>query len=234
MNNTVRILVIDDESQENALDRIVNDLRNQLQVNYRQISVLDEDYFNENLSLYDKSKLASKIEQTLKWSPTIILVDYDYGDEAILGGLNGIDVIDMIHHTKRRKVPIILYSADQKKVIRNIINTNESDRLELDTVVEAVNKLMDYKIAKICKRNSYEEEVVRMLKSDITPTPTSILCQLLRENGDRVFNSCCPPLNGKTFNEISELLEEDNNGKANEWLNAILEQVVAYLTKVNE
>lgn len=233
MNNTERILVIDDESQENALDRIVNDLRNQLQVIYRQISVLDEDYFNENLSLYDKSKLASKIEQTLKWSPTIILVDYDYGDEEILGGLNGIDVIDMIH-TTRKKVPIILYSADQKKVIRNIINTNESDRLELDKVVEAVNKLMDYNIVKMCARNSYEEEVVRILKSNIAPSPTSILCQLLRENGDRVFNSCCPPLKGKTFNEIAELLEEDNNGKANEWLNAILEQVVAYLTKVNE
>lgn len=233
MNNIVKILVIDDENQKNALDKIANDLKNQLQVDSEQIEVLDPDFFNDDVSLYDKSKLEDEIDLKLKWAPTLILVDYDYGGDESLAGLNGIDVIELIHN-KRKKVPIVLYSADQKKVIKNVVNNRDSDRLELDKVVEAVNKLMDYNIVKMCARNSYEEEVVRILKSNIAPSPTSILCQLLRENGDRVFNSCCPPLKGKTFNEIAELLEEDNNGKANEWLNAILEQVVAYLTKVNE
>lgn len=233
MNNIVKILVIDDENQKNALDKIANDFKNQLQVDSEQIEVLDRDFFDDDVSLYDKSKLEDEIDQKLKWAPTLILVDYDYGEDESLAGLNGIDVIELIHN-KRKKVPIVLYSADQKKVIKNVVNNRDSDRLELDKVVEAVNKLMDYNIVKMCARNSYEEEVVRILKSNIAPSPTSILCQLLRENGDRVFNSCCPPLKGKTFNEIAELLEEDNNGKANEWLNAILEQVVAYLTKVNE
>lgn len=233
MNNIVKILVIDDANQKNALDKIANDLKNQLQVDSEQIEVLDRDFFNDDVSQYDKSKLEDKIDQKLKWPPTLILVDYDYGEDESLAGLNGIDVIELIHN-KRKKIPIVLYSADQKKVIKNVINNTDSDRLELSKVVEAVNKLMDYNIVKMCARNSYEEEVVRILKSKIAPSPISILCQLLRENGDRVFNSCYPPLKGKTFNEIAELLEEDNNGKANEWLNAILEQVVAYLTKVNE
>ena len=39
---------------------------------------------------------------------------------------------------------------------------------------------------------------------------------------------------GKTFGEIADMIDEDNNGVANEWLTAILEQLVIYLSEVNE
>lgn len=60
-----------------------------------------------------------------------------------------------------------------------------------------------------------------------------MLCEMLREYGDMEFSSCCPRLSGKKFFEIANILEEQNNGKATEWLNAVFEQLITYLVKIN-
>lgn len=230
MNNDKRILVIDDESQTNNLNKIATDLKGFFSISFSQIMVLDEKFFeDEELTKYDIKKLENNINVELKMSPNIVLVDYDYGQEINLDGLSVIKII----RGYRKHIPIILYSADQKKVIENVVG-KDLNSASTDKIVDGINSLMDYKIEKMCKRNSYEEDVVRLLKSNIEESPKTILCHLLRDNGDRIFNSCCPELKGKTFSEIADLLEEKNNGRGNEWLNAILQQVIAYLTEVNE
>jgi hypothetical protein len=59
------------------------------------------------------------------------------------------------------------------------------------------------------------------------------LCVLLRANGDMVFNSCCPELKRKTFNEIAEMIENHSDARSDEWIEAVLTQTIAYLAEVN-
>jgi len=231
MNTNKRILLIDDEIQNNNLQKIVRELKSIFTVTTDQITVLDEKLFQDNgIGEFDFEKLKEEIRQKVK-SKDLILVDYDYG---VTININGLDVIQAIR-TFNRKVPIILYTADQKKVISDIIGGNiNKENLDTEKISEVINNFIDYKIEKICPRNNYEAETIRLLKSGLDETPRNILCHLLRDYGDKVFNSCCPRLKGKTFNEIADILEEDNNGAANEFLQAIFEQLLAYLVKVNE
>lgn len=224
---TKRILLIDDEPQQNALDRIQQSLNGHAHVDYVQINVLD-DNFQDNEANFVKHKLFEFIDSILQSSWDLILVDYDYGQV----GMNGLDVIERIR-SKRKNVVVILYSADQKKVIQDVVGIDLKN-MPVDSIVEGINKLMDYKIQKMYRRSSYEADIVRYIKFDVAPSPRALLSEMLRENGDKVFNSCCPKLKGKTFREIADILDEENNGNAHEWLKAIIEQVIAYLHEANE
>lgn len=224
---TKRILLIDDEPQQNALEQIKQSLKGYAHVNYFQINVLD-DNFQDNEANFVKQKLLEYIDSTLQGHWDLILVDYDYGQVS----MNGLEVIERIR-SKSKHVAVILYSADQKKVIQDVIGMDLKN-MQVESIVEGINKLMDYKIQKMYRRSSYEADVVRYIKSNVAPSPRALLSEMLRENGDKVFNSCCPKLKGKTFREIADILDEESNGNAHEWLKAIMEQVIAYLQEVNE
>lgn len=222
-----KILVIDDESQKNTLEQIKRSLTGCALVEYSQIDVLGEKYQDAEANFLEE-ELLKDIVEVMRSPWNLILVDYDYGQEDF----NGLNVIDKIRSV-RKHVDVILYSADQKSVIQNVVGSNLKD-MPTEEVVEGINRLMDYKIQKMCRRASYEADVVKFVKQNVAPSPRALLSEMLREHGDKVFNSCCPKLKGKTFREIADILDEENNGNAHEWLKAILEQVIAYLNEVNE
>ena len=227
MQPNKNILLIDDESQRNELENIKISLRAKLNVTYSQIEVLNKEYLNKNSEL-DFEKLKDKISEKLKSSYDLILVDFDYGTV----GVNGLDVIKFIRE-RRPHSEVVLYSADQKKVIEYVVGKDLRDS-SIDGIVNGVNSLMNYKIRNFFSRPSYVTDVIGLLNHDLRPSPNAVLCGLLRDNRERVFSSCCPRLQGVTFGELADILEEDNNGKAHEWLRTVIEQTMAYLVKVNE
>ena len=103
-----------------------------------------------------------------------------------------------------------------------------------EEIVSGINDLMNYRIGKMVTRPSAEAEVIRFLRSEVSFSPSAFISDMLREHSAQVFSSCCPKLKGKTFGEIADMIDEDNNGAANEWLTSILEQLVVYLSEVNE
>lgn len=230
MNPERIILVIDDEKQSNKLNGIKRSLNSQFTINYNQVFVIQEKYYKDKNELkdYDVKALAKDIEDHLKSTPDIVLIDYDYGDEI---GINGLNVVDIVRKY-RKNVPIILYSADQKRVIKDILGSDWKNKGEED-IVNEINKLLSHRIHKMCPRDDYSGEVINFLKNRKDETPQSLLRHLLRENGDRMFNSCCPKFKGKTFNELADILE-GSDGSSYELMRAMLEQTVAYLTIVNE
>lgn len=228
MKPTKKILVIDDEPQDNDLEKIVNGVKSVVSIFSKQIEVLSSEFLDEEAN-WVQERFEAAVELELNSHYDLVLVDYDYGNDQ---PINGLDVINLIRR-KRKNIVIVLYSADQKTVIKNVVGHDLRSSSEND-IVSGVNKLMDYKIAKMCRRDAYVTDVIGMLRANVAPSPKALLCEMLRENGDRVFSSCCPPLSGKTFREIADALDEDNNGRAHEWLKAILEQVMVYLEKVNE
>ena len=228
MNVTKRILVIDDEDQKNDMESIARKLKKHVQIKYEQINVLDSDFLDEKLNLR-KDVFEKKLMEVLTENYyDLILVDYNYGDIS----LDGLGVVKFIKE-KKRNSNIFLYSANQSEIIRNILAMKQTKPLSDNDVVNAINALMNYRILKMCARDSYVNEVVRLMSIDTQLNPTSMLCEMLREDGNMKFSSCCPRLSGKKFSEIANMLEEQNNGKATEWLNAVFEQLITYLVEIN-
>ena len=228
MNVTKRILVIDDEDQKNDMESIARNLKKHVQIKYEQINVLDSDFLDEKLNLRQDVFEKKLMEVLTENYYDLILVDYNYGDIS----LDGLGVVKFIKE-KKRNSNIILYSANQSEIIRNILAMKQTKPLSDNDVVKAINALMNYRILKMCARDSYVNEVVRLMSIDTQLNPTSMLCEMLREYGDMKFSSCCPSLSGKKFSEIANMLEEQNNGKATEWLNAVFEQLITYLVEIN-
>lgn len=225
--NTKKILIIDDEPQANHIQEIQNSLNGKVIISHKQIDVLDRAFLDEEANL-DKIKLEATIKSDVRSYHDLILVDYDYGDKDY----NGLNVIEVIR-TVKKKCDVILYSADQKSIIDKVLGDNLA-QCPKEEIIEGINKLMNYAILKIVRRGDYVNEAIQILRKDTLPSPRAFLCEKLRINGNRKFNSCYPKLKGKTFSEIADILDDENTANGYKWLTAIMEQVIAYLVKVNE
>jgi len=228
MNPTRRILLIDDEPQGNSLEKIANGVKDRLIIEHRQIEALHADFLDDKANLVPE-KLYEAIEAAFKGAYyDLILVDYSYGDVPI----NGLDVIKQIRK-KHQKDDLILYSANQKEIIGKVVGENLKESSQ-EEIISGINQLMNFRIAKIVSRPAMDSEVIGYLKEDTMFSPYGFIINVLRENRDKVFKSCYPRLSGKTYGEIADLLDSGENGMGNEWLSAILEQLVVYLSEVNE
>ena len=223
------ILLIDDEAQNNDLENIQRNLIAEIEVSYSQIEVLSVEHLDEDAK-FNIEKLKDHLFNCMKKEHyDLILVDYDYGADVEISGL---DVIDIIRE-EYKSIDIVLYSADQKKVISDVVG-DDVLKCTAEDIIRDINKLLNYKISKISRRDAYVSDVVHMLREDLSPSPNRVLCKFLKDNSGRRFSSCCPKLKDKTFGELAELLEKDNDGRAHEWLKAVIEQAMAYLVVVNE
>ena len=223
------ILLIDDESQNNDLENIQRNLISEIDVSFSQIEVLNSEHIDNNAN-FDIETFKSNLFDFMKREHyDLVLVDYDYGAYVEISGL---DVIDIIRE-EYKSIDIVLYSADQKKVISDVVGDDLS-KCTTEDIVRDINKLLNYKISKISRRDAYVSDVVHMLRDDLSPSPNRVLCKFLKDNSSRRFSSCCPKLKDKTFGELAEILEKDNDGRAHEWLKAVIEQTMAYLVEANE
>lgn len=228
MNPIKRLLLIDDEPQGNSLEKIANGVKDKLIIKYNQIDVFDDDFIDDDANL-KKEELYQSIDSALKSAHyDLILVDYSYG----LSSFDGLDVIRHIRE-KHQKDDVILYSANQMEIIRKVVGENLQD-VSADDLVTGINELMNFRISQIVSRPAMDAEVIRYLKNDISFSPCGFISNMLRENPKKIFKSCYPKLAGKEYGEIADLLDNGENGIANEWLSAILEQLIVYLSEVNE
>lgn len=227
--NTKTILVIDDESQKPIENDIQSALRTELDILFINIDVTNPELLNENLDV-DEEKLNIAIKNGIVGeSVDLVLTDYDLGASCPFSGLKPIAFIREL----RPHLPIFLYSAIQKDVIKEVVGDDLSSTTP-DNIINGINHLMDMRIAKICPRPAYPQEVIKYLRQNKEANPRSILISILRENRNRIFNSCCPPLKGKTFGDVADILDDVYNGLGNEWMTAIIEQIAAYLAEINE
>ena len=223
------ILVIDDESQKPIEDDIQSVLKAEMGIRFINIDVTDPNVLKDNLDV-DEAKLNRAIkDRIIEESVDLVLTDYDLGNSCPFSGLKPIVYIREL----RPHLPIFLYSAIQKDAITEVVGDDLSNTTS-DKIINGINQLMDLKIAKICSRPEYPQEVIKYLRQNKEINPRSILISILRENRDRIFNSCCPPLKGKTFGAVADILCDVSNGLGNEWMTAIMEQIAAYLAETNE
>lgn len=221
------ILIIDDEEQKQAIEYMIEHTKDIVDLECVQINVL-KSMFDERKGELSPEKLYSEIESQMSQKHfDLILTDNGYGREATITGL---DVIGKIREN-RKNVDIILYSAVQKEIISQVVGDNTGDE---QAIINGINKLMSYKIIKMSSRDGYRDDTISYLKSKNDPSPTSMLSQMLRENGDRIFQSCYPKFKGKSFRQIADIIDQTDNMSSNDWLKAVFEQLISYLTIANE
>lgn len=227
--NIKTILVIDDEPQGPVEQSIASALKADLDVKFINIDLSEPGILDANLDI-DQEKLNQYIAESIAHtSIDLVLADYDLGVNCPFSGLKPIAYLREL----RPHVPIFLYSAIQKDVIKEVIGEELADSSP-EKVINGINQLMDMKIAKICSRPAYSQEVIKYLRQNKEANPRSILISILRENRERIFSSCCPPLSGKSFEEVADILEDTSNSLSYEWMRAIIEQIAAYLVEINE
>lgn len=219
------ILIIDDEDQTKIAESLKIILKKDFDVNFILIKTNDVALQNDDADL-DIIKIKERITKDIQ-SVTVdlALTDYDLGDEYV----DGLDIVGMIKEI-RPKVPVILYSGNQDKVIRKIVGNNP----DTEDLVAGFKKLLNFGIIDFVRRPDYKDSIIKLLNSDKDPHLDSYFLIQLRKYKDYEFKSCYPAFKGMKLGEIADMIEKRSDFRSREWMQELIEQSIAYLIKINE
>lgn len=232
MKEEVFIIVIDDTNQETNIHALELRLKKLCTPRIEQIHTgAIELRKNDGSDHLDVSKLKTHLEKKLKgrqidW----IATDFNLGED----GIDGIDVVRLMLEIRQfRHKNIILYSGNIQSAIRKVINESKIEDSE-DAVISAVEKLINLPIVSFDDRHDYSDKIVELISRANRLSLEQRLLRLLYNHSDMVFNSCFPPFAGKTFGEIADIIENKSDARSDEWLQALADQIIAYLIQINE
>lgn len=228
MKKTKCILLFDDKDQTKIINNIKLTTRQEFDLDFIFIRTSSAELKKDDSEDLDVEKLKAKIVSKTRGKVIdIALTDFDLECDY----LTGLDVIHLVHEN-HKNVQFLVYSGNWNKVIRRVIG-EDYQQASPEQLVEGINQLIHDKIINCVSRIDYQEDLLKFLRHDSTDSMEHRLCVLLRANSDMVFNSCCPELKEKTFDEIAEMIENHSDARSDEWIEAILTQTIAYLAEVN-
>lgn len=225
------ILIIDDESQEIQKLALETRLKSSFDVTCQTLRTKEIDLKKEENGeeVLDFDKLAKRLEELFKnHSFDLVLTDYNLSEESV----NGLNVVKFIKD-KWVRTNIIMYSGKLSDIVRNMICAKGDEKLSDEQVIDAVSKLIKYRIVAFPERTKYVDEACNFLTQNKELSLTNELVRLLRQHNDLEFKSCFPEFAGKTFGDIAKLIDNNADQRSDEWIKNILEQTIAYLVKVN-
>lgn len=232
MKEEVSIIVIDDTNQETNIRALEVRLKKCCVPRIEQIHTgAVELRKNDGSDHLDITKLKVLLEERLKgrridW----IATDFNLGEDEV----DGIDVVRiMLGIRKFKHKNIILYSGNIQRAIRKVINESKDADSE-DAVVIAVEQFIKLPILSFNDREDYKDTLVELISKNNRLSLEDRLLKLLYTHENMVFSSCFPPFAGKTFGEIANIIETGSDARSEEWLQALIDQVMAYLLQVNE
>ena len=227
------MLVIDDVDMTSTTDSLkVTLTRDQINLTSSFIH-LNSDFYDAQDKL-DLSRILDAVrEERQQGRFDLIMVDYDYGDP---GELNGISIIRGLREVFPEE-RIILYSGLRKQVIKDLIQPERIHRKEgtvdYEQIASSFNKLMQMKIEAFIRRDGFVSEATKMLKQKKYKDVKELLIDKLSQHTDLVVRAQgMRGINGKTLKDIIDSLNSDV--QAQNWLDEILDELIAYLTKIYE
>ena len=223
------ILVIDDKSQSTVIKGIESKLLRDFDLEFIPIRTTDAKFKKDNSEDLDVEKLKVEIKSRIKDKHIdIALSDFDLECSY----LTGLDVVHIVHEI-RENVNFFIYSGNWNKVIESVVG-KDYQSASIEELINGVNKLIKAKIIDCINRIDYQEALIEYLKKNKGDTIEHRLATLLRAHGDLTFNSGFPKFKGMTFNEIADMIETHSDARAEEWVDTLLTQTIAYLIKVNQ
>ena len=229
----MRLLVIDDVDMTD----ITNSLRGTLsgnQINLTSSFIHLNSDFYDNQDKLDLSLIRDAVKRERQQGRfDLIMVDYNYGNAH---GLNGISIIQMLREIFPKE-SIILYTGLRQEVIKELIKTGrgtgEINPADLEQIASRFDDLMKMKIEAFIRRDGFVSEATKMLKQKKYKDVKELLIDKLSQHTDLVVRAQgMRGINGKTLKDIIESLNSD--AQAQNWLDEILDELIAYLTKIYE
>ena len=229
----MRLLVIDDVDMTD----ITNSLRGTLsgnQINLTSSFIHLNSDFYDNQDKLDLSLIRDAVKRERQQGRfDLIMVDYNYGNAH---GLNGISIIQMLREIFPKE-SIILYTGLRQEVIKELIKTGRGtgdiNPADLEQIASRFDDLMKMKIEAFIRRDGFVSEATKMLKQKKYKDVKELLIDKLSQHTDLVVRAQgMRGINGKTLKDIIESLYSD--AQAQNWLDEILDELIAYLTKIYE
>lgn len=229
----MRLLVIDDVDMTDT----TNSLRGTLsgnQINLTSSFIHLNSDFYDNQDKLDLSLIRDAVKRERQQGRfDLIMVDYNYGNAH---GLNGISIIQMLREIFPKE-SIILYSGLRQEVIKELIKTGRStgeiNPDDLEQIASRFDDLMKMKIEAFIRRDGFVSEATKILKQKKYKDVKELLIDKLSQHTDLVVRAQgMRGINGKTLKDIIDSLNSD--AQAQNWLDEILDELIAYLTKIYE
>lgn len=230
MKKNLKVLIIDDKDQSTNIQALNLSLKRDVELEIIPIRTTDVGLRKDDSDHLDLAKLRVEIEKdiegkTVAWA----LTDFNLAEKDI----DGMDVASILNDI-RPSIKILMYSGDRAAIIRKILGKSRINQATDDEVVDAVRKMMEYKIIDCIQRDDYVNEFVKYARRETTPTIQEFFVEQLRQYPDMEFKSCYPKLKGHTFGEIADMIENKSNQQTDAWMQELVEQAIAYLVKINE
>lgn len=220
------VIIIDDENQEAQKEYLEEKLRREYDIHVHLIDTSDM-IDDENGSI-SQEKLDEALHGIMDGkSIDLVLTDFELSDDSF----SGIEVVKLVK-TIRLGVPVIMYSGKRQEVLERLLGDYKNRDVE-DTI-QAINEFVSWDIQHFSSRNSYSDDAIKFLKKKKMVQVEDIFIQKLRGLGDQKFEAGYPAWRDKTLNEICDHIVKRDDVRYEIWMDDLIEQVVAYLTKITE
>lgn len=221
------LVLIDEKPQLDTLTNIKNILRND------EIDLIYEEFNPTNYQLrlsdgniiFDKDKFVQDISN-LEYFKNLDSIVCDYN--LIKDVINGFEVIKIIKEINTTyKKQIILYSAQIKEVISNIL-TGSTFEDQKNSLTSLINCNIEF-----IKREGYDQEVIKNIKKEKEFDFEYELIKWFYKRDKDIFNYLFPKYQGKNFGEIAKELEGKTSDSV-DFKKELIEQIIAYLSTIND
>lgn len=225
-----RILVIDDQSQDSLCEDIKGVIRKECKIDlsYKQINPLRIESIGGGLPCL--KDVESEVDQVLGSDYySLTAVDYSYGADCSFNGWG------IIKHIRKAypKLQIVLYTGERSRVIDDIVEAHKKN--ESIGATSEIEQLMKSNIAAFLARDtSLKNEIIKLLKRR---NFEDILFSKLEQHRDLRVKAPELHIHEKSLSEIASVLQRESAaGRYPEdtWLDEILDELIAYLTKIYE
>lgn len=222
------LIVVDEQSQENRLKRISDNLKGDgIELIYKEINPSHCTKRQEN---GDKVFDVDSFTQLLKDIPFLDHLDVFATDYNLIAGqLKGINVVSIFNgimpfYRKR----MVIYSAQIETVIGDILTGKSFD------VQQAMLKLItQHEIEYMTSEGEFENKFKRLIEKEPNISLESRLSEAMRAIDSGDINCALPSFDNKTLSEIANLLsskEEQSVLLKKE----ITDHILAYITSVKQ
>lgn len=221
-----KCLIIDNEDQTDEIEKLIRDAKNDgIELYCEQFSVGDPAYYEVlTKGAIDIDKVVNEYRRRFN-GEVFHLIAFDYQLEDVING------VELIRQLKANKIfkntPKIVYSGLMDEILKSTIRDNS-----LDNAVTRIKALIKNGVLDYLERDNRDIEIINFFKTNIESTDL-IIEEELRKFPDMIFdqNFITEKLKGKTFLEIAEFIEE-NDQIRNDFKREIIQQTVAYLTTI--
>ncbi len=220
------IIVIDDENQEAQQELIENRLFREYDIHVHLVKTSD-DVVGEDGNISQKM-LKEKLQNIMTGKTIdLVLTDFELADPVV----SGIEVVKLVK-SLRPGVPIIMYSGKQDEVVERLLGDYKNK--DVDDIIQSINEYVSWGIVEFLQRNSYTEKAIQFVKKKKTLQVNDLFVRKLREIGDKKCEVGYPDWRDKTLNDICDIIENRSDARSDSWIDDLIEQVVAYITKTTE